>query len=81
MRKSNCLVFNDLMKGFQNHFIKHQFIRHNLLLFIMSHNLTGMAKIFILDGIILSFKLCKQIYLIKIFAAVKAYQQSYFTYL
>jgi hypothetical protein len=40
-----------------------------------------MAKIFILDGIILFFKLWKQIYLIKIFAAVKAYQQSYFTYL
>ena len=40
-----------------------------------------MAKIFILDGIILFFKLWKQIYLIKIFAAVKAYQESYFTYL
>ena len=60
------------MKGFQNHSIKHQFIRDML---------TGIAKIFILEGIILSFKLCKQIYLIKIFGAVKVYQQSYFTYL
>ena len=40
-----------------------------------------MAKIFILDGIILSFKLFKQIYLIKIFGAVKVYQQSYFAFL
>ena len=40
-----------------------------------------MAKIFILYGIILYLKLCKQIYLIKILGAVKVYQQSYFTYL
>ena len=40
-----------------------------------------MAKIFILDGIILSFKLYKEIYLIEIFGAVKVFQQSYFAYL
>ena len=38
-----------------------------------------MAKIFILYGIILYLKLCKQIYLLKIFGAVLVYQKSYFT--
>ena len=56
---NNQLCIN--VKGFQNHSIKQQFIRDIL---------TGMAKIFILYGIILYLKLCKQIYLIKIFGAV-----------